>query len=90
MTTSDPVFDSVRAIVEKVAGRDRSPSAAGADTTLTEGYWLDSVEMLEVLVQCENAFGIVFDAKRDFDGSALTSLGSLTELVRSKLTTHRT
>ena len=34
---------------------------------------------------CETKLGVAFDERSDFDGSALSTLGSLTALIRSKL-----
>jgi acyl carrier protein len=85
----DPLLHTIRAIVEGVAGASRTPLDAGVETRLSEGFWLDSVELLEVLVACETRFGIAFDDARDLEGGALNTLGTLTELVRSKLPAAR-
>lgn len=87
MSVPDPLFEAVRALVERIAGPSRVPAHGARDARLTEGYWLDSVELLEVLVACEATFGIAFDDTRDVD--ALDTLGSLTTLVRSKLAVPR-
>jgi acyl carrier protein len=89
VSAQDPLLDAVRAVVERVAGPSRAPAHAGPETRLTEGYWLDSVELLEVLIACETAFGIVFDNTRDLEGGAFDTLGTLTRLVRSKLPAPR-
>jgi acyl carrier protein len=89
MSGRDPVLDEIRALVERIAGPSRTPANAGPETRLTEGYWLDSVELLEVLIACEVAFGIAFHDTRDFDGGAFETLGTFTHLVRSKLPTPR-
>ena len=69
----------------RVAGPSRTPADSGPDTRLSgAGFWLDSIELLEVIVACEAEFGITFDAMRDLTGSALETLGSLADLVRSK------
>lgn len=85
MSMEDPLFTEVRAIVEKIAA-ERRPARVGPDTRLAEDYWLDSIEMLEVIISCETTLGVAFDAQGDFDHGALGTLGSLTELVRSKRT----
>jgi acyl carrier protein len=84
----DPVFAEVRGIVEKIA-RHRAPSVVGPDTRLAEDYWLDSVEMLDVVIACELAFGVTFDDRTDFEGGSLSTLGTLTELLRSKVAVPR-
>ena len=41
-------------------------------------------ELLEVLITCEQEFGIVFEESRDFDEGTLSTLGSLAALIRSR------
>ena len=85
MTAPDPLLAAIRALVERVAGPSRTPPGGGPETQLSgAGFWLDSIELLEVVVACEGEFGITFDATRDFTGAALETLGSLTDLIRSK------
>lgn len=80
----DWLLDATHALIERVVGPDRTPPNAGADTRLSEGYWLDSVELLEVVIACESEFGIVFDETHDLKGDAFETLGTLTDLIRSK------
>lgn len=78
--------DRILTIVSRIAGPDRVPAAVGADTPLGEGgFWLDSVEMLDLLVACEEEFGLVLDDAA-LAVSALTSIGSLIEAVRTGAT----
>ena len=82
---ADPLLEAVRGLVSRVAGPSRTPPDAGADHALSGGgFWLDSVELLEVVVTCEEEFGITFDATRDLAEDALSTLGTLTELIRAK------
>ena len=85
VSEQDVLIGAVRALVSRIAGPSRTPAEAGPETHLAEGYWLDSVELLEVLIACETTFGIAFDATRDFDAGGFATLGALTHLVRSKL-----
>jgi acyl carrier protein len=85
----DPLLEATKALVERVAGPSRTPADAGGETRLGDGYWLDSVELLEVLIACEKEFGIVFDDRRDLEGGALDTLETLTALIRSKGPTTR-
>jgi acyl carrier protein len=84
----DPLFAQVRAIVNRIAAH-RVPALVGRDTRLSEDYWLDSVEMLEVVIACETELGVAFDERGDFDSGFLTTLGTLTELLRSKLAARK-
>jgi acyl carrier protein len=71
--------------VTRVAGTSRAPAESGTDTPLSEGgFWLDSVELLEVVVACESEFAITFDATRDFESDAFATLGTLAALVDRK------
>ena len=91
MRGPDPLLDATRALVERVAGPSRTPPDSGPQTPLSEsGFWLDSVELLEVVVACECEFGIMFDATRDLAERTLETLGTLTELIRSKHPRART
>lgn len=85
MSEHDDVFDAVRAIVGRVAGPGRTPEAVSRDTLLTDGYWLDSVELLDVVIACETTFGIVFDEERDLEPQSFDTLGRLADRVRSKI-----
>jgi len=84
MSTPDPLLDATRALVERIAGLGRVPPDADSNTRLVEDCWLDSVELLEVLVACESAFGVVLEPARDFAAGSPTTLGTLARLIRSK------
>jgi acyl carrier protein len=83
-TVGDPLLETVRTIVARIAGPDRMPAPCGPETRLAEDCWLDSVELLEIVLACEATFGIAFDAAHDFQPDAFATVGSLTALVRSK------
>lgn len=78
-----------RAIIERVAGPSRTPADSGPDTLLGDGFWLDSIELVEVVIACENEFGILFDKAGDLEAGAFDTLGTLTELVRAKVSALR-
>ncbi|MGC4081177.1 MAG: hypothetical protein QM736_03440 [Vicinamibacterales bacterium] len=69
MTSPDPIVDVVRAIVERVAGPACTPARADAATPLAQGYWLDSMELLEIVLACEEHFGIAFEEASDSDAA---------------------
>ncbi len=82
--TVDPSFDRIRAIVVRVAGPDRRPATIGPETLLGEGgFWLDSVELLEVLLACEEEMGVTLEGDRGVGPQDLTSLGTLASVVRA-------
>lgn len=78
------VVERVQAIVCGIAGPHRTPVDAGSRTRLGEGgFWLDSTDLLEVLIACESEFGIVFDSTTDLTVETLSTLGSLADVVRN-------
>jgi acyl carrier protein len=77
-------YAAVRAIVEGVAGRGRTPEHVTPDTRLHEGFWLDSMELLEVVIACEQQFDIVFEESTDLTPDALATIGSLAALVAER------
>jgi acyl carrier protein len=81
----DSVLNTVRAIVQRIAGPARTPPDVGPDTRLGEGFWLDSVEMLEVILACEEQFGLTFEESRDITPETMRTLGTLAATVRSRL-----
>ena len=81
---TDGLLASTRAVIERIAGPGRTPEPCGPDTPLGDGSWLDSVELLEVMVACETEFGIAFDDAGDLSAGALNTLGTLTEAIRAK------
>jgi acyl carrier protein len=77
----DDTLGRTRAILERIAGPQRTPGAVTPHTRLGDGFWLDSVELLEVVIACEQEFGIVFSESGDLDASHLDTFGSLVDLV---------
>lgn len=83
---SDPLLDRVHAIVTAVVGSRRAIPEAGPQTPLGEkGYWLDSVDVLEVVMACEHEFGIELADKDDLTSETLATVGTLAELIQRKL-----
>jgi len=49
-------------ILANVAGPDRTPEHVSAETPLSEGgFWLDSADLLEVMLACEGVFSVTLD-----------------------------
>jgi acyl carrier protein len=83
--TADAILARVEAIVAAVAGPLRQPDAAGPDTPLGEsGFWLDSVDLLEIVLACEREFDVVFDPDRV--AGSLGTARTLADLIRSART----
>lgn len=83
--TDAAILEAVKAIVEAVAGDGRRPASAGPETRLVDGYWLDSMELLEVVVACEQRFGIQFEEETDLAAGRFDTLGDLARLVAVRL-----
>jgi len=82
-TAGDPTLEAVQAIVMRIAGR--APVDAGPDTALTEGgFALDSVNMLRAIMECEETFQVTFDPDADFTDQTLSTVRTLSHLIRSK------
>jgi acyl carrier protein len=77
----DETFVRTCAILERVAGPQRTPAHISRDTRLADGFWLDSVELLEVVLACEQEFGIVFSESGDLDASPMQTIGSLVDVI---------
>lgn len=83
---TDEILPRVLAIVSRVAGPGRTPPGAGPETGLGEpGYWLDSVDVLEVVLACEHEFGVLLADATDLTRENLASVRSLAELIGRKL-----
>jgi hypothetical protein len=79
--TSDPVFARVQAIVGRVAGPERMPATVGESTPLGDGgFWLDSIELLDVLIACDDALGPFSPSLAEVDG-VLDTIGTLAAAI---------
>jgi hypothetical protein len=81
--SADPILTEVLAILARIAGPGRAPTAPGGETPLAEeGFWLDSVALLEVLLLCEETFGVVLDYTSISDAGGSPTAGRLAEAIR--------
>jgi acyl carrier protein len=83
--TGDSVIERVARIVIRAAGPTRTPHDPGPDTPLGEGgFWLDSVDLVEVVVACEEEFAVTFDGETDLTVESLSTVRSLSDLILTK------
>ena len=83
--TDAVVLGRVQAIVAAVAGPLRTPAAAAPDTPLWEGgYWLNSVDLLEVMIACEHEFGVRFEVGAERTAEGLRTVASLAVMILAK------
>ncbi len=84
--TNDRVLQQVRAIVTHIAGPSRVPPNIDPDTPLGEGgFWLDSVDVLEVMIACEQAFGVSFDGRLDLHPETLSTVRALSDAILKRI-----
>lgn len=61
-----------------------TPAEIPDDANLMKTLGVDSVQIFELVVGCEEAFGITFE-EGDFDITAFQTVNSIAEVVRKKL-----
>ena len=82
---AEAVVERLCAIVARVVGARRVPADVGAGTVLRDGgLWLDSMELLQVVIACEAQFGITFKPAEDLLGDGLETLGTLAGVIRRR------
>lgn len=89
MSAPDEVVVAVQALAERLAGAARIPPRADRQTRLSEGYWLDSLELFRLVLACEQTFGIAFDGPHDLEPATFETLGTLSDLIGEKLAALR-
>jgi hypothetical protein len=82
----DPILDRLLGVLAGVAGPSRMPSAPGAPTPLGEGgFWLESVDVLELILACEEEFETELALDVDLPRQALATVGTLADAIRRRL-----
>ena len=82
---NDAILDRVQRVVARAAGAARTPPDAGPDTPLGgAGFWLDSVDLVEVTVACEEEFAVTFEGESDLTAEAMRTVRTLADLILSK------
>ena len=81
----EALVEGLCAIVARIVGAPRVPADAGAGTVLGDGgLWLDSMELLQVVIACEAQFGITFKPAEDLLDDGLQTLGTLADVIRRR------
>ena len=78
------IEDTLRQMMVDRLFLSMKPETLDLDANLMETYGVDSVQVSELVVGTEAAFGISFDDD-DFDPTRFDTLRHIAELVRSKL-----
>jgi acyl carrier protein len=83
--TDHQLLERVQALVIQIVGAHRGPGDVGPDTPLgADGFWLDSVGLLELTVACEAAFDVHFEFESDLTPENLRTSRTLADLIRRK------
>jgi acyl carrier protein len=83
--TDDVVLERVLRIVVQIAGPGRTPPDAGPDTPLRkDGFYLDSIDLIELIVACEQEFGVIFAGESDLTPEALATSRRFAALIGGK------
>ena len=83
--TDASIVARLQKVVAGIAGPTKTPPDAGPDTLLGDGgFWLDSVDLVEVVVACESEFAVTFEGETDLTREALHSVRTLADLIASK------
>jgi hypothetical protein len=86
MAVEDAVVDQVLALVVQVAGPARTPPGAGPDTRLWGGgFFLDSIQLLHVMLACDQSFPDSSAPRRQITPAELATIGSLAAAMRERL-----
>jgi acyl carrier protein len=75
--------DDVRAVVVETLAIEYRPDALGADTKLTSIPELDSLGIIELVVEFERRFGVAFDDE-DVTAEVFETIGSLTAFLDAR------
>jgi acyl carrier protein len=79
------LLDRLRGVITRVVGATRIPADVSADTGLADGgLWLDSMDLLQVVLASEVEFGITFKPAEDLLGGGLETLRTFAELIRRR------
>jgi acyl carrier protein len=72
-------------IVLEIAGPNRKPADPGEGTRLSGGgFWLDSIDLLELMLACDRAFGPVFGARPGPGMAHVETVGDLVTLIEER------
>lgn len=71
-------------IVSQIAGPNRMPTDPGASTRLWGGgFWLDSIDLIELMLACDAAFGPIF-ASRPSVMADIKTVGDLAAVIEAQ------
>ena len=72
-------------IVSQIAGPNRMPIDPGASTRLWGGgFWLDSIDLIELMLACDAAFGPVFASMPPSVMADIKTVGDLAAVIEAR------
>ncbi len=82
---SDSTLSRVLDIVTRIAGPTRQPPGPGPETRLAGGgFWLDSIDLLELMLACDETFGPVFGGAGGSRLAKIETVGDLVAAIRER------
>jgi acyl carrier protein len=84
-SSSTSALAQVLDIVSQIAGPNRKPTDPGANTRLWGGgFWLDSIDLIEVMLACDAAFGPVFASMPPSVMGDIKTVGDLAAVIEAQ------
>ena len=85
---TEAIVAEVSRLAASLSGRARSDAGADADTPLANGgFWLDSIALLELVVACEQTFGVSLE-EIELTPDDLSTVGRLAGLIAGRMAAH--
>ncbi len=80
------ILARVLAIAGTIAGPNRTPPDAGPSTPLWNGgFWLDSLDLMDLMLACDAAFGPVFDGRCGAAIADTLTAGELAAAIEARM-----
>jgi acyl carrier protein len=79
-----PVNQTLKEMIVERLFLNITPDEVPDDANLMQTLGIDSVQIFEIVVGCEEVFGITFE-EGDFDITAFQTVNAIAEVVRNKL-----
>ena len=83
--SSDSILARVLSIISEIAGPNRTPPDAGRSTRLWNGgFWLDSIDLIDLMLACDAAFGTVFEGPSGASIADTRTVGDLVAVIEAR------
>ena len=86
--STDSILARVLDILAEIAGPNRRPPDPGTCTPLWGGgFWLDSIDLLDLMFACDAAFGSIFESAPRSVMAEIRTVGDLVAVIEAR--SHR-